>query len=310
MKQKTLFRGIATALATPMTSSGAIDYDAYGRLIDWQIESGVAGLVTCGTTGEASTMTAEELRQLVLRDAVSVKEEHRQTIAFAVKRAAGRVPVIAGTGANCTEKAVELTRFACAAGADACLVVTPYYNKATQRGLIAHYTAIADASDRPVILYNVPSRTGCNLLPETCAALAGHPRIAAVKEASGNLSQIVSLFHRAAACLDVYSGNDDQIVPILAMGGEGCISVLSNVLPREAVQLCELFFSGDVRGAAALQCRLLPVIDALFSEVNPIPVKAALAKMGYGTDTLRLPLTPMEEGSRAVLLAALEAWGV
>ena len=157
MKQKTLFRGIATALATPMTSSGAIDYDAYGRLIDWQIESGVAGLVTCGTTGEASTMTAEE---------------HRQTIAFAVKRAAGRVPVIAGTGANCTEKAVELTRFACTVGADACLVVTPYYNKATQRGLIAHYTAIADASDRLVILYNVPSRTGCNLLPETCAALA------------------------------------------------------------------------------------------------------------------------------------------
>ena len=196
MKQKTLFRGIATALATPMTSSGAIDYDAYGRLIDWQIESGIAGLVTCGTTGEASTMTAEE---------------HRQTIAFAVKRAAGRVPVIAGTGANCTEKAVELTRFACAAGADACLVVTPYYNKATQRGLIAHYTAIADASDKPVILYNVPSRTGCNLLPETCAALAGHPRIAAVKEASGNISQIVSLFHKAEAHLDVYSGNDDQI---------------------------------------------------------------------------------------------------
>ena len=189
-------------------------------------------------------------------------------------------------------------------------MVTPYYNKATQRGLIAHYTAIADASDRPVILYNVPSRTGCNLLPETCAALAGHPRIAAVKEASGNLSQIVSLFHRAEAHLDVYSGNDDQIVPILAMGGEGCISVLSNVLPKEAVRLCELFFSGDVRGAAALQCRLLPVIDALFSEVNPIPVKAALAKMGYGTDTLRLPLTPMEEGSRAVLLNALEAWGV
>ena len=168
----------------------------------------------------------------------------------------------------------------------------------------------ADASDRPVILYNVPSRTGCNLLPETCAALAGHPRIAAVKEASGNLSQIVSLFHKAEAHLDVYSGNDDQIVPILAMGGEGCISVLSNVLPKEAVRLCELFFSGDVRGAAALQCRLLPVIDALFSEVNPIPVKAALAKMGYGTDTLRLPLTPMEEGRRAVLLNALEAWGV
>ena len=175
---------------------------------------------------------------------------------------------------------------------------------------INNIKAIADASDKPVILYNVPSRTGCNLLPETCAALAGHPRIAAVKEASGNLSQIVSLFHKAEAHLDVYSGNDDQIVPILAMGGEGCISVLSNVLPKEAVRLCELFFSGDVRGAAALQCRLLPVIDALFSEVNPIPVKAALAKMGYGTDTLRLPLTPMEEGRRAVLLNALEAWGV
>ena len=295
MKQKTLFRGIATALASPMTSSGAIDYDAYGRLIDWQIESGVAGLVTCGTTGEASTMTAEE---------------HRQTIAFAVTRAAGRVPVIAGTGANCTEKAVELTRFACAAGADACLVVTPYYNKATQRGLIAHYTAIADASDRPVILYNVPSRTGCNLLPETCAALAAHPRIAAVKEASGNLSQIVSLFHRTAACLDVYSGNDDQIVPILAMGGEGCISVLSNVLPREAVQLCELFFSGDVRGAAALQRRLLPVIDALFSEVNPIPVKAARSALGYGENRLRLPLTEMEEEHKEKLLALMKKEGV
>lgn len=218
------------------------------------------------------------------------------------------MPVIAGTGANCTEKAVELTRFACAAGADACLVVTPYYNKATQRGLIAHYTAIADASDRPVILYNVPSRTGCNLLPETCAALAAHPRIAAVKEASGNLSQIVSLFHRAAACLDVYSGNDDQIVPdsrhgrrglhlrTLQCAAQGGGSAVRAVLLRGCARRC----GAPVPSAA--------VIDALFSEVNPIPVKAALAKMGYGTDTLRLPLTPMEEGSRAVLLNALEAW--
>ena len=295
MKQRTLFRGIATALVTPMTSSGAIDYDAYGRLIDWQIESGVAGLVTCGTTGEPSTMTAEE---------------HRQTIAYAVKKAAGRVPVIAGTGANCTEKAVEMTRFACSAGADACLVVTPYYNKATQKGLIAHYTAVADASDKPVILYNVPARTGCNLLPETCAALAEHPRVSAVKEASGNIAQVVSLFSRAADRLDVYSGNDDQIVPVLAMGGEGCISVLSNVLPGQAVELCRRYFAGDVRGAAALQCRLLPVINALFSEVNPIPVKAALAKMGYGANVLRLPLTPMDERGQAVLFERLGSWGV
>ena len=295
MKQNTLFRGIATALATPMTQSGAIDYDAYGRLIDWQIESGVAGLVSCGTTGEASTMTLDE---------------HKQTIAYAIKRANGRVPVIAGTGGNCTAKAVELTKFACEAGADGCLVVTPYYNKATQNGLIAHYTAIADASDKPVILYNVPSRTGCNLLPDTCAALAKHPRIAAVKEASGNISQIVSLFSKAWDRLDVYSGNDDQIIPVLAMGGAGCISVLSNVLPKETVRMCELFFAGDIRGAAELQCRLLPVIDALFSEVNPIPVKAALAKMGYGANTLRLPLTPMDEGRKAVLFKSLEGWGV
>ncbi len=295
MKQNTLFRGIATALATPMTQSGAIDYNAYGRLIDWQIESGVAGLVSCGTTGEASTMTLDE---------------HKQTIAYAIKRANGRVPVIAGTGGNCTAKAVELTKFACEAGADGCLVVTPYYNKATQNGLIAHYTAIADASDKPVILYNVPSRTGCNLLPDTCAALAKHPRIAAVKEASGNISQIVSLFSKAWDRLDVYSGNDDQIIPVLAMGGAGCISVLSNVLPKETVRMCELFFAGDIRGAAELQCRLLPVIDALFSEVNPIPVKAALAKMGYGTNTLRLPLTLMDEGRKAVLFKSLEGWGV
>ena len=288
------FHGAFTALVTPF-KNGKIDEEAYREFIEWQIEQGIDGLVPCGTTGESATMT---------------HDEHEAAIRICVEQVNKRVPVIAGTGSNSTENALALSRDAERAGADGLLLVTPYYNKATQRGLIAHYTAIADASDRPVILYNVPSRTGCNLLPETCAALAAHPRIAAVKEASGNLSQIVSLFHRAAACLDVYSGNDDQIVPILAMGGEGCISVLSNVLPREAVQLCELFFSGDVRGAAALQCRLLPVIDALFSEVNPIPVKAALAKMGYGTDTLRLPLTPMEEGRRAVLLNALEAWGV
>ena len=294
MKQE-IFRGIATALATPMDAGGAIDYEAYGRLIDWQIASGVAGLVACGTTAESATMT---------------EEEHRAVIRFTVERAAGRVPVIAGTGSNCTAKAVAMTRYACSVGADACLLVTPYYNKATQTGLIAHYTAIADASDRPLILYNVPSRTGCNLLPATCAALARHPRIAAVKEASGNISQIVELAALAGDALTLYSGNDDQIVPLLAMGGSGCISVLSNVVPRQAQTLCDRFFAGDTAGAAELQCRLLPLPQALFCEVNPIPGKAALAAMGYGSGAVRLPLTPMEESRRAVLLEEMKKLGV
>ena len=276
MKQE-IFRGIATALATPMELDGAIDYEAYGRLIDWQIDAGVAGLVACGTTGESATMT---------------EAEHKEVIRFTVERAAGRVPVIAGTGSNCTAKAVAMTQYACSVGADACLLVTPYYNKATQAGLIAHYTAIADASDKPLILYNVPSRTGCNLLPATCAALADHPRIAAVKEASGNIGQIVEVAALAGDRLAIYSGNDDHIVPVLSMGGSGCISVLSNVVPREAQALCRRFFAGDVAGAAALQCKLLPLVNALFSEVNPIPVNAALAAMGFGKGGVRLPLTP------------------
>lgn len=294
MTQNTIFEGAATALVTPLDENG-IDFDRFGRLIDWQIASGIDGLVVCGTTGESSTLT---------------DEEHRAAIAFAVKRTAGRVPVIAGTGSNDTAYALDLTRAACEAGVDAVLVVTPYYNKATQKGLVKMFSELADVSTKPLILYNVPSRTGVNIEPKTYRELADHPNIAAIKEAGGNISNIVETMALCQGKLDLYSGNDDQIVPILAMGGEGCISVLSNVLPKEAVRLCELFFSGDVRGAAALQCRLLPVIDALFSEVNPIPVKAALAKMGYGTDTLRLPLTPMEEGRRAVLLNALETLGV
>lgn len=294
MKQE-IFRGIATALATPMELDGAIDYEAYGRLIDWQIDAGVAGLVACGTTGESATMT---------------EAEHKEVIRFTVERAAGRVPVIAGTGSNCTPKAVAMTQYACSVGADACLLVTPYYNKATQAGLIAHYTAIADASDKPLILYNVPSRTGCNLLPATCAALADHPRIAAVKEASGNIGQIVEVAALAGDRLAIYSGNYDHIVPVLSMGGSGCISVLSNVVPREAQALCHRFFAGDVAGAAALQCKLLPLVNALFSEVNPIPVNAALAAMGFGKGGVRLPLTPMEESRRAALLAEMRRLGV
>ena len=288
-----IFKGIATALVTPMNLDGTIDYEAYGRLIDWQIDSGIAALVACGTTGESATMT---------------EDEHKEVIRFTVERAAGRVPVIAGTGSNCTAKAVAMTKFACSVGAAACLLVTPYYNKATQAGLIAHYTAIADASTKPLILYNVPSRTGCNLLPATCAALASHPMVAAVKEASGNISQIVSLAAQAPE-LTIYSGNDDQIVPILAMGGSGCISVLSNVLPRETSEVCRRFFQGDVAGAAELQCKLLPLVNLLFCEVNPIPANAALAAMGFGEGGVRLPLTQMEEGHREALLAEMKKWG-
>ena len=294
MKQE-IFRGIATALATPMDLDGTIDFEAYGRLIDWQIESGIAGLVACGTTGESATMT---------------EAEHKEVIRFTVERAAGRVPVIAGTGSNCTAKAVAMTQYACSVGASACLLVTPYYNKATQAGLIAHYTAIADASDKPLILYNVPSRTGCNLQPATCAALGKHPRIAAVKEASGNIGQIVEVAALAGDCLAIYSGNDDHIVPVLSMGGSGCISVLSNVIPAETVAITQRFFAGDVAGAAQLQCRYMPLIRALFCESNPIPVKAAMAALGYCDNYLRLPLVPMEEDHYQGMLQRMRELGL
>lgn len=292
MKQE-IFRGTATALVTPMRLDGSIDFESYGRLIDWQISSGIQGLVTCGTTGESSTMT---------------EEEHKAVIRFAVERASGRVPVIAGTGSNCTARAVAMTEYACQVGADACLVVTPYYNKATQKGLIAHYTAIADVSTRPVILYNVPSRTSCNLQPATCEALGRHPRIAAVKEASGDLSQVADIAQRAD--LAIYSGNDDQTTPFLSLGASGCISVLSNILPREAAQICRLFFEGKTGEAAELQCRLLPLIHLLFCEVNPIPIKAAVTAMGFGEGGIRLPLTPIEDQHRQMLLAEMKNWGL
>lgn len=291
----TLFRGIATAMVTPMKDDGSIDYHALGRFLDFQLEHSVAALVAVGTTGEGATLSAEEQLE-VLR--------------FTVRAVAGRVPVIAGTGSNCTATAVERTRAACGEGADGVLVVTPYYNKATQDGLLAHYTAVADASEKPVILYNVPSRTGCNLLPQTAATLAGHPKIRAIKEASGNMAQVVELRALCGNTLDIYSGEDALTVPILSMGGAGCISVVSNVVPGLAVEMCNRFFSGDTAGAAQLQCRLLPLIQALFSRVNPIPVKAALAAMGFGANALRLPLTPMELPAQETLLHALRALGV
>ena len=292
--KRNIFRGAATALVTPMTSTG-VDYDALARLIDFQLESGIHALLAVGTTGESATLSAAE---------------RKEVIRFTVRRVDGRVPVLAGTGTNDTAHVLEYTRSACGDGADAVLVVTPYYNKATQGGLIAHYTAVADASEKPVILYNVPSRTGCNILPATCAVLADHPNIAAIKEACGNMSQVVELFALCGDRMDVYSGEDAINLPVLAMGGAGLISVASKVVPGMAAELANRFFAGDVAGAAALQCRLTPLNKALFSEVNPIPVKAAVAAMGFGEEYLRLPLTPMEPEHRQVLLAQMRKLGV
>lgn len=293
--KKTLFEGVATALITPMNPDGSVDYASLDKLVDWQIAEGVSALVACGTTGEASTLT---------------DEEHRQVISHVVKRANKRVPVIAGTGSNDLDYALSLTKYACEAGADAVLTVTPYYNKATQAGLIQMFTKLADASTVPVILYNVPSRTGVNIEPATYKALADHKNIIAIKEANGNISKIVETMSYVTDKLDMYSGNDDQIVPIMSLGGKGVISVVSNILPRKTSELCAKFLAGDVEGAARLQFDLHAVIDSLFSEVNPIPVKAAMAKMGYGTNTLRLPLTPMSEAKYEVMLKLMREQGL
>lgn len=292
--KKPIFEGMATAIITPITENG-IDYDAFARLIDWQIEEGIDGLVVCGTTGESSTLT---------------DEEHREAIAFAVKKVNGRVPVIAGTGSNDTAYAMELTKFACSVGVDGVLVVTPYYNKATQKGLIKLFTQIADVSTAPVILYNVPSRTGVNITPETVAVLAEHPNINAIKEASGNISQIAEVAALCGDKINIYSGNDDQVIPIMSLGGKGCISVLSNLLPKESSAMCKKFASGDTAGACADQLKYLHLINALFCEVNPIPVKAAMAKMGYCEDYLRLPLTPMEDANRQKLFNEMRNVGI
>ncbi len=294
MTNRTVFTGAATAIITPLTPDG-IDYTRFGAMIDWQIEAGIDAIVAVGTTGEGSTLT---------------DEEHREAIRFCVERVGGRVPVIAGTGSNDTAYAIDLSRYAAQVGADAMLLVTPYYNKATQRGMAASFLAVADAIDKPCILYNVPGRTGCNLLPATAALLAEHPNIVAIKEASGNISQIAELAALVGDKMDIYSGNDDQIVPVLSLGGKGVISVLSNLLPAETSAMCHKFLAGDVAGARALQLRYLDLINALFCEVNPIPVKAACAAMGLCDDYLRLPLTPMEEGNRQKLLGLMRAAGI
>ncbi len=293
--KNTVFTGAATAIITPMNREGGVDYEAFGRLIDWQLEAGIDAIVATGTTGEASTLT---------------DDEHKEVIRFAVERIAGRVPVIAGTGSNDTAYAVELTKYACEIGADAILVCTPYYNKATQGGLVASFTAIADVSTKPVILYNVPSRTGCNIAPATVAKLAEHPNIVGIKEASGNISQVAQIAKLAGDKIDIYSGNDDQIVPVLSLGGKGVISVLSNLLPGETSAMCHKYLAGDTAGSLAMQLAYLDLVDALFCEVNPIPVKAAMARMGYGENVLRLPLTPMETAHEDAMLALMRAAGI
>lgn len=294
MTENSIFRGAATALITPLNENG-VDYENFGRVIDWQIEQGIDALVICGTSGEGSTLS---------------DEEHREALEFAVKRANGKVPMIAGTGSNDCAYAIDLTKFACEIGYDGMLLVTPYYNKATQNGLIKTFTAIADESTKPCILYNVPSRTGVNIEPATYDVLADHPMITAIKEANGNISKIVETMSLVGDRLDMYSGNDDQIVPILSVGGSGVISVLSNVLPRETSLMCKMFFDGDIKGSLDMQLQLLPLINSLFCEVNPIPVKAAMAAMGFCENIVRLPLTPMEDDHRENMLALMREQGL
>ncbi|MBR2308919.1 MAG: 4-hydroxy-tetrahydrodipicolinate synthase [Oscillospiraceae bacterium] len=292
--KKTIFEGAATAIVTPLTEKG-VDYEQFGRLIDWQIEGGIDALVICGTTGESSTLG---------------DQEHVDVLQFAYDRVAGRVPMIAGTGSNDTAYAIWLTSEAAKIGYEAALVVTPYYNKTTQRGLVANFTAIADACDIPLILYNVPSRTGVNIEPATYAILAEHPNIVAIKEAGGNISKIVETLSLVGDKLDLYSGNDDQIVPIIASGGKGVISVLSNLLPGETSKMCHLALEGNMPQAMAMQEKYLPLINALFCEVNPIPVKAAMAAMGFCENYLRLPLIPMEEAHEKMLIQRMKEVGI
>ncbi len=294
MKRQPIFEGAATALITPLNENG-VDYPKFKELIEWQIAEGINALVIAGTSGEASTLT---------------DEEHREVLKFAVDVTAGRVPIIAGTGSNDTAYAIDLTKYACEIGCDAMLVVTPYYNKATQKGLIKMFTAIADASTKPIILYNVPSRTGVNIEPATYLELSKHPMITGIKEANGQIDKITETMALCGDALDLYSGNDDQIIPLMSVGGKGVISVLSNVLPKKTVEMCNKFFSGDVKGAAQMQFDMFALIKALFSEVNPIPAKAAMAAMGFCEDYVRLPLTPMEDSTKAVLLERMREQGL
>lgn len=291
-----IFKGAGVAIATPFYENGDVNYEEFARLIDFQIENGTDAIIVCGTTGEAATMS---------------EREHMEVVKFCIDKVAKRVPVIAGTGSNCTATAIELSKEAESYGADAVLSVTPYYNKATQGGLIAHFAAIADAISIPIILYNVPSRTGCNLLPETVVKLAKeHSNIVGIKDATGNISQTIKMMSLADGCIDLYSGDDDQIVPIMSVGGLGVISVLSNVAPRQTHEICQKCLEGDFAAARELQFKAYPLVKALFSEVNPIPVKAALNMIGFAAGPLRLPLTEMEDANKEHLREEMVRYGL
>ncbi len=288
--KKIIFKGCGTAIVTPFNENG-VNFDEFGRLIEDQIQNSIDALIVCGTTGEASTMT---------------KEEKEDTIKFAIKKVNKRVPVIVGTGSNCTASAIQMTKFAEEVGADAALIVTPYYNKTTQAGLVAHYEAIAKETNLPIILYSVPGRTGVNILPETCKQLSEIPNIVAIKEASGNISQIAEIASLCGDNMAIYSGNDDQIVPILSLGGLGVISVLSNVAPLYTHNMVQNFFDGKIEESRKMQLESIGLVNALFLEVNPIPAKAALNMMGYDFGQPRLPLIPMSESKKAILKAEME----
>ena len=291
-----VFKGAAVAIVTPMFDNGEVNYPKLGEIIEYQIAHKTDAIVICGTTGEASTLS---------------HEEHIEVIDYCVKKVAKRVPVIAGTGSNSTETAIYLSQEAEKSGADALLVVTPYYNKATQKGLIAHYKAVAESVDLPIIMYNVPGRTGCNIAPATAATLVKEVKnIVGIKEASGNISQVAKLMSLCGDEMELYSGNDDQIVPILSLGGLGVISVLSNVAPEETHDIVARYLDGDVKGSMELQLKAIPLIDQLFCEVNPIPVKAGVNLMGFEVGPLRMPLTEMEDANKENLKAAMKDFGI
>ena len=291
-----IFTGAGVAIVTPMKENGEVNYDKMGELLDYQINNSTDAIVVCGTTGEASTLT---------------HEEHIETIRFTADYVKKRVPVIAGTGSNCTETAIYLSQEAQKAGVDACLVVTPYYNKATQKGLIEHYTAVAKSIDLPIIMYNVPGRTGCNIQPETAVYLAQNvENIVGIKEASGNISQVVKLASLSKGCIDIYSGNDDQVVPLLSLGGKGVISVTANIIPEDVHDMVQKYLDGDVQGSLDLQLKAIDLCNALFCEVNPIPVKKAVELLGMCDGTMRMPLTEMEPQNVEKLKKAMEEYGV
>ncbi|MBR6389864.1 MAG: 4-hydroxy-tetrahydrodipicolinate synthase [Lachnospiraceae bacterium] len=291
-----VFTGAGVAIVTPFHEDGSVNYDKFAEIIEEQIAGGTDAIIVCGTTGESACLS---------------EEEHVDVVKFCIERVNHRIPVVAGTGSNCTDTAVHLSQDAENYGADAVLTVSPYYNKATQNGLFAHYKKIADSIKIPMILYNVPSRTGCNIAPETVVRLCTEvSNVAGVKEASGNIGQVVKLMSMADGKVDLYSGNDDQIVPLLSVGGLGVISVLSNVAPKQTHDICQKFFDGDVKGAAAAQLEAIPLIDALFCEVNPIPVKTALNLMGREVGPLRMPLSPMEPQNVEKLKKAMTAYGI